>query len=125
MRFLNADLEITSHQSLDALAHCVGDRACNLYCGKFEADLYLATFEIHAGEGDQDPELLIHRLGDLCAAFTPEVNVLVNEATRRVIDLGFETDSDREPMKLELSAETLSRMATLKVGLTFTLYCRE
>lgn len=123
-RFLNADLEITSHQPLDALVQCVGDRACNLYCGTFEADLYLATFEIPAGETDRDPELLIHRLCDLWATFTPEVHVLVKEAKRRVIDLGCETDSDLEPMKLELSAEALSRMATLKVGLTFTLYCR-
>ncbi|MBN8419744.1 MAG: hypothetical protein J0L73_12565 [Verrucomicrobia bacterium] len=124
-RFLNADLEITSHQSLDALVHCVADRACNLYCGTFEADLYLATFEIPAGETDRDPELLIHRLCDLWSAFTPAVHMLVKDAKRRVIDLGYETDSDQEPMKLELSAATLSRLATLEVGLAFTLYCQE
>jgi hypothetical protein len=127
MEFINADLEITSQEGLEPIKDAFaqyGDRFFELYCGETEPGFYLATFEIHPDE-DRDDQTAEEKIHAFCDSIT-ELRGLAHDrwvhATRRVIDLGYQTDDNCEAFKDCISAEALRRLETLGIDLALTIY---
>jgi hypothetical protein len=120
--FLNADLEIYSHEALEGLVAEIGGRASNLYCGPSGDGEELASFEIDCQADTKAAEELIHRFCDLLESLGPESKRLCQGATRIVIDLGYEVDLNRERMSMALPPTVIERVANLGGAIAFTVY---
>jgi hypothetical protein len=120
--FLNADLEIESPSPLDSLRDEIGERANNLYCGPVEAG-YRAVFEIDEGSEREAREVLIDRFCRLLASLSPSSRLLLSQATRRCIDLGFEAEpTGQHMMQATISSTALAQMHALGIDLALTIY---
>ncbi len=121
-RFLNADLEILSPQPLYTLRNEIGAWATALHCGTGRDSAYLAVFEIDGNPDEKEPETLILRFCNLIESLDEEALMVWRNATRRIIDLGYEVDTGNNRSAMNLSPETLARMAALDITLAFTIY---
>ena len=122
-RFLNADLEVYSNQPLELLRDEIGNRACTLHCGIGRVDGYLAVFEIDTDTNGNSPEFLIQSFCCLIESLGSESRALWNQASGRVVDLGFEVDEAQgDRVAFNISTATLGRMAILGMELAFTVY---
>lgn len=136
IRFLNADLEILSTECLrpirDALA-LHGDRFFELYCGETTPGQFLAAFEVHPddefsdeADGSRSPSAE-ERILAFCDSISELSGIALQQwenATSRVIDLGYQSDDDCSPLTDRLSAYVLQRMADLGIQLAITIYPR-
>lgn len=125
--FINADLEITSDQDLDAIRASFaryGDRFAEMYCGQTEPSCYLAAFEIHPDDeqDDQTSEMKIQAFCDTISELQGQAHELWKSAAKRVIDLGYLADDQCQPFNDRLSVETLRRMEKLGIELALTIY---
>ena len=120
--FLNADLEILSTRPLGRLRDEIGGRANNLHCGTGRDSPFLAVFEIDDDPDEKQPEALILLFCELVESLGEESLQLWIEATRRVIDLGYEVDDKCDRLDMRLEPALLARMAALNIALAFTIY---
>ena len=121
-RFLNADLEILSTQPLESLRQKIGERANTLHCGTGRNSDYLAVFEIDDDPNEKEPETLILQFCNLIESLDEEALMVWRNATRRIIDLGYEVDTGNDRLAMNLGPDTLGRMAALDITLAFTIY---
>lgn len=127
IEFINADLEITSRESLEPIRDAFaqfGDRFFELYCGETDPGCHMAAFEIHPDEDrdDQTAEEKIHAFCDSISELQGLAHDLWFRATRRVIDLGYQTDDNCKTFKDSLSAGSLRRLESLGIDLALTIY---
>lgn len=123
--FLNVDLELESHESLDLIAGEFGDRVHILHNGPLQDIAYLLGVEIYAGD-DHDPESIIEAFCDLIDRLPAKAKASWRKCTARRFDIGIE--SSATPSKrfgalcLSLSPATLKRVAALSAEVIITVY---
>jgi hypothetical protein len=121
--FLNADLDIFSHQDLQLLIDEIGERAFLLHGGPYTDDLpFMARYEIDSGFNTKTPNILILAFCDLIESLSVPSRALWDASSERVIDLGYEVSVSRDRTEERLPAGTLSRMAGLNIHLAWTFY---
>jgi hypothetical protein len=126
VHFLNADLDILSDTSLDALIDEIGDRALLLHGGPFcDAMPFVARYEMPDEDGSQSPETLILGFCRLISSLSPRGQSVWAAARERVIDLGYETGSHQDRIQGALSPGTMQQMAALRISLAWTFYPRD
>lgn len=102
--FINADLEIYSNHDLEPIRVAFakyGYRFAEMHCGEVAPGCYEASFEVHPDRerDDQTAEEKIHAFCDSILEFKGEPSKLWKSATRRVIDVGYQTDDNCKTFK--------------------------
>ena len=103
----------------------VGDRRCHdLAPSYIDADMRGrgAVFEIDDDPHEKEPETLILRFCDLVESLDEEGLIKWRDASQRIIDLGYEVDTNNDRLAISLGPNTLGRMAALDITLAFTIY---
>ncbi len=82
--FLNVDLELESHTSLDLLAQEFGDKVHVLHNGPIQDIPYLLAVEIYEGD-DADPDSIIGAFCDLLEDLSPKAKAIWKKPTCAVL----------------------------------------
>jgi hypothetical protein len=130
IEFINADLEITSNEDLEPIKMAFANsrsRFAEMYCGETDPGSYLASFEIHPDEerDDQTAEVKILAFCDSVSELRGLARDVWDSATRRVIDLGYQSDNHCEAFNDRVSIDTLRRLEKLGIELALTIYPQE
>jgi hypothetical protein len=120
--FINADLEITALQDLSCIRDEFGDAVSELCCSAQDDGSFLASFEIGADLGESDPEKFIVAFCDLLRTLSPRSRRVWDAATRRVIDLGYQSDQGHRVLRSHLSTVTLESLREHRIELVITVY---
>ena len=127
-QFLNADLEITSDRPLDAIRDALLGHEVHfseMYCGEIGHERYLASFEIDwISKPEEDPTAQ-QKLDAFCAVlsqFDSPLKQIWDSATKRVIDVGYQSDDLCTPLRETFHAATLAQLAALNIDLVITVY---
>jgi hypothetical protein len=124
--FLNADLDIFSSQSLDAMIEEIGDRALLLHGGPFSEDIpYIARYEIDKGDDQKTPDHLALAFCELIETLSSSSRLQWDHATHRVLDLGYEIIPTTRHVQGSIEPATMQRLANLGISLAWTFYPRE
>ncbi len=127
IEFINADLEIISREDLEPIKLAFDQHQYHfavMYCGETHPGIYLASFEVHPDEDrdDQSAQDKIHAFCKSISEFGGLSRELWTRATRRVIDLGYQSDDQCSPFNDLLSGDTLGLMNSLNIELALTIY---
>lgn len=127
IEFINADLEIFSNEDLEPIRKAFENYGCgfsDMYCGKLETDDYLASFEIHPDDEQCNfsAETLINAFCDSIFGLEGLPRDLWERATKRIIDLGYQSDNNCIAFNDHLSANILARIAKLGIDIHLTIY---
>ena len=130
IEFINADLEITSNEDLGPISIAFaksGGRFAEMYCGEPVPGSYFASFEVHPDEerDDQTADVKILAFCDSVSELRGLARDVWDRATRRVIDLGYQSDNHCEVFNDRISIDTLHRLANLGIELALTIYPQE
>ncbi|RYD21739.1 MAG: hypothetical protein EOP88_10335 [Verrucomicrobiaceae bacterium] len=130
IEFLNADLEITSSEDLEPIRSAFapyGHRFSEMCCVQNGPGSYFARFEIHLDDerDDHDADMKIQAFCDAIAELQGPARQAWDHATRRVIDLGYQSDNHCAPFSDSLSLDALRRMESLRIELALTIYPQE
>jgi hypothetical protein len=118
--FLNVDLEIESHSSLDALEQELGDRVFVLYSGRIKRRhcLFLELARTYRG-----PDKIIHAFCALIEQLSPAARRLWNRARRRTFDIGYEARLGAAlGNQFNLRPDTVQRVAHIGANLAVSFY---
>lgn len=134
-QFLNADLEITSDLPLDRIRDALlgsNRHFSEMYCGEIGAEGYMASFEVHpehmadwAASSTGESSSAEQKVEAFCAAiskFSDDLKQIWDHATRRVIDVGYQSDDYCVQLRDSFRASTLAKMADLNIDLALTVY---
>ena len=127
IEFINADLEITSRESLEPIRAAFagyGHRFAEMFCGETDPGVYLASFEIHPDE-DRDDLSAEEKIHAFCDSISDLQGLALDrwrQASRRVIDLGYQADDNCEAFSDKLSSSVIHRLDLLEIELALTIY---
>lgn len=136
IEFLNADLEITSDEPLEAIRvafAAYGQRFNELYCTQQESGIHFVSFESHPACRDMvcppddysaSAEEKITAFCDAIGAFPSGALELWFRARDRVIDLGYESTDHTTTVGHDLDVSLIKRLDTLKIKLEVTIHPR-
>ena len=130
IEFINADLEITSDEGLEPIRIAfaqAGSRCSEMYCGETVPGSYFASFEVHPDEerDDQTAEVKILAFCDSVSELRGLARDVRDRATRRVIDLGYQSGNHCEAFNDRVSIDALRRLEKLGIELALTIYPQE
>lgn len=130
IEFINADLEITASEDLGPITMAFaqsGNRFAEMYRGETEPGSYFASFEVHPHEerDDQTAEVKILAFCDTISELEGLARDVWGRATRRVIDLGYQSDNHCEAFNDRVSVDALRRLEKLGIELALTIYPQE
>jgi len=117
--FLNVDLEIESHESLQPIADHFGEDVSVLGCGKW-GEHYHAAFETAGGIGD--PDSLISFFCTLIEAFDTNERNLWENAFRREFNIGYTSGLEPRSFESDIRAATIARVCKVGASIKITIY---
>ncbi len=121
--FLNADLDILSHQNLQPLIDEIGNRAFLLACGpSSEENTCFARYELSLEPHDRSPESFLLAFTHLIDSLSPASLSLWHGARQRVIDIGYQCLHSNDRSSDRISSPTLARLASLHIDLAWSFY---
>ena len=121
--FLNADLDILSHQNLQPLIDEIGNRACLLASGPGHDDTTsFARYELIHEPHPRSPESVLLAFTHLIDSLSPESLSLWHAARERVIDIGYQCIHSNDRYSDRISSSTLARLASLHIDLAWSFY---
>jgi hypothetical protein len=128
--FLNADLELTSGEPLDAIrdAFAIRGRGISvMHCEEIRPGEHSASFEIHLDDGGEDESRVtagrkINAFCDVVGAFPAAARTVWDRCGKRVMDLGYQSENHCVPLNDFLDVDTLSRLVALDIHLAITIY---
>jgi hypothetical protein len=121
IRFLNVDLEVRSHVSLQPIVDDFGDNALSLYFGEVQ-EHYLATFEANDSGSSADADSIIAYFCMLVRSFKPEAKQLWESAFSKIFDIGYESGLEPRSYSSLIRADTIAQVADLGASLRVTIY---
>jgi hypothetical protein len=120
-RCLNADLDLTSEETLAPLAAYMRENGLiELHCERHDDGAWLARFE--ASLCGDDPERQIGALLDVVEKAPESVQASWRACASREFDIGYECGDDGCPFGQTLSADLVRRIAAVGASLGITLY---
>ena len=120
--FINADLEITAAEDLSPLRDAWGEAVVEMCCQWRDEESFFASFEINSGNEHDDPELLISRFCDLITTLPSDLRQTWDSASRRVIDIGYQSDQGDQVINTSISPELLRSVSSLGLAIVITVY---
>jgi hypothetical protein len=122
--FINADLEVRSHQDLSVLVQWLEKSCVVLYDGEGRRpEERFASFEVHPESAgcSECLEALCTRL----EALPPEAMQVWSAAQSRVFDIGVQAGDDPNRLALMVRPDLVARIAQLQGAIALTVYPRE
>ena len=120
--FINADLDIFSCKSLQPISDAWQNIACELYCGSDDVVGYFARFEVESQGDFNDPIKLINKFCDLIEALSDEGHECWLQSSKRIIDLGFQSDDKSNITQCQIPLEISKRMIKLGIEIHMSYY---
>jgi hypothetical protein len=115
--FLNVDLEIESEDDLSLLVEAFEPRSYSL-----ERPLGRACFELNEPVSPTDPEPLILEFVRIVKALPAGPREVWNRASRRVFDIGIQSDHHPIQRSYRLASSTLREISNIGADIAITVY---
>ncbi len=119
IHFINVDLEIESHESLQSIADSFGQDVSVLGCGKW-GNHYQAAFEAVGTFGD--PDSMINFLCMLVESLDEKERSTWNGAFLKVFNIGYESGLEPRSYESTLRSDTISRIHAIGASIKITIY---
>lgn len=117
--FLNVDLDIRAHADLQPLVEHWRDQLCQLGSG-IDTDPFFVTLE--CSEGYKNAADTIRQFCEAVESLPPHLLHFWQQCPARILDIGYDSGSERPVLQENLPAELLARVARHFTELKVTIY---
>ncbi|MEM7016599.1 MAG: hypothetical protein AAF512_04560 [Pseudomonadota bacterium] len=117
--FINVDLELEGHESLQPIAEHFGESVSVLGCGAW-GGYFQAAFEIAGGASD--PDSIINIFCTLINALGPREMKLWKNTFRREFNIGYESGLEPRSYESIIRSDTVSRINAVGASIRITIY---
>jgi hypothetical protein len=121
IQYITTDLEFESAENLDPIVQELGDSIVT-QLNQWVDGKYRVSLSGTGSELNFVPEQTINEFCDAIESLSASSQALWNGCINRVADIAFESGSDPNQLTYHLSANLISRLERLKIGLAITIY---